>query len=106
MRASRETELVAEFPTHVMCEWLGNSETVARRHYLTVRDEDYDRAVLKSAAKSGAVTHSTGFIGGQNATELSTIASKNDAMQPMKPMDIDDNNTKYPRRDSNPRPAD
>jgi hypothetical protein len=34
LRASRATELANEFPIHVVCEWIGNSPDVARRHYL------------------------------------------------------------------------
>ena len=44
LRASRQTELEEEFPTHVVCAWLGNSEAVARAHYLQVRDTHFDRA--------------------------------------------------------------
>lgn len=49
LRASRETELAATFPLHVVCDWIGNSERIADRHYLQVTDEHFD-----SAAKSGA----------------------------------------------------
>jgi len=49
LRASRETELMAEFPTHVVCKWFGNSPDIANKHYLQVREEDYTRAA-KSAA--------------------------------------------------------
>ena len=53
LRASRETELAAEHPIHVVCQWIGNTAAVAAKHYLTVRDEDYDRAT-KGGAESGA----------------------------------------------------
>jgi integrase len=53
LRASRETELAAEYPIHVVCEWIGNSAAIAAKHYLTVREEDFDRAT-KGGAKSGA----------------------------------------------------
>lgn len=51
MRASRETELMREFPIHVVTAWIGNSVTIAARHYLSVTEEDYARA---GGAKSGA----------------------------------------------------
>lgn len=38
LRASRETELVEDFPLHVVTAWLGNSEAVARKHYLQVTE--------------------------------------------------------------------
>lgn len=53
LRASRETELAAEYPIHVVCEWIGNTAAIAAKHYLTVREEDYQRAT-KGGAESGA----------------------------------------------------
>jgi len=44
LRASCETELVREHPIHVVCAWIGNSERVARRHYLQVTDADFEKA--------------------------------------------------------------
>ena len=33
-----------ELTKHVLCAWLGNSEDVAKKHYLKVTDEDYKHA--------------------------------------------------------------
>lgn len=44
LRASRETELVAEHPISVVALWLGHSTLIAQRHYLVVRESDYERA--------------------------------------------------------------
>lgn len=56
MRASRETELAASFPLHVVCEWIGNSATIAQKHYLTVTDADFLKATREvGAAKSDAL---------------------------------------------------
>jgi hypothetical protein len=38
-------ELEETFPSHVVCAWLGNSEKVARAHYLRVTDEHFDQAI-------------------------------------------------------------
>ena len=46
IRSSRQTELEERFPRKTVCEWMGNSETVADQHYLQVLDEHYDRAVI------------------------------------------------------------
>jgi integrase len=54
LRASRETELAAEFPIHVVCAWIGNSPAIAAKHYLTVQDSDFAKATQK-AAHSGAM---------------------------------------------------
>lgn len=45
LRASRETELVAEYPLHVVCAWIGNSARIAQKHYLQVREDDFQKAV-------------------------------------------------------------
>lgn len=47
MRASRATELVAEFPQHVCSSWMGHSAEVASEHYLRVRDTDFDKAIAR-----------------------------------------------------------
>jgi len=44
LRSSRETELMAIYPAHVVCAWLGNTPKVAMKHYLQVTDEDYRKA--------------------------------------------------------------
>lgn len=50
LRATRQTELEAEFPLHVVCRWLGNSPGVARKHYLQVTDEHFAKAAGVAAA--------------------------------------------------------
>ncbi|MBS0195441.1 MAG: site-specific integrase [Planctomycetes bacterium] len=57
LRSSCQTELEERHPTHVVCAWMGNSPAVARAHYLSVRDSDFEKAVqgeAKSGADSGA----------------------------------------------------
>ncbi|HJN07073.1 MAG TPA: tyrosine-type recombinase/integrase [Pirellulaceae bacterium] len=53
LRSSRQTELEEKFPSHVVCKWMGNSQQVARKHYLQMTDEHFERA-LEGGAKSGA----------------------------------------------------
>ncbi len=45
LRSSRQTELAESFPSHVVCEWMGNSEDVARKHYYQTTDDHYRRAI-------------------------------------------------------------
>jgi integrase len=52
LRASRQTELAATFPLHVVCAWLGNTQTVAMGHYLQVTESDYARALRSPSAWS------------------------------------------------------
>jgi hypothetical protein len=44
-------------PLQVACEWIGNTAAIAAKHYLTVREEDFERASKDSpsGAKSGAL---------------------------------------------------
>ena len=44
MRASRATELVKDFPEHVVTAWMGHSKRIAQKHYLQVTEDDYKPA--------------------------------------------------------------
>ncbi|MBI1314502.1 hypothetical protein GC176_24685 [bacterium] len=44
LRSTRETELAEDFPLHVVCAWIGNSQPVAAKHYLQVTGEHFERA--------------------------------------------------------------
>ncbi len=50
LRSTRETELTDRFPIHVVVAWLGNTEIVAREHYLQLTDEYFDRATKATDA--------------------------------------------------------
>ncbi|NBP81103.1 site-specific integrase [bacterium] len=65
LRASRETELVREYPIHVVCAWIGNSERVARRHYLQVTDADFEKATSNPTSPM----HADGRAGPQEEKE-------------------------------------
>ncbi len=49
LRASRETELAADFPIHVVTSWLGNTPRIAMKHYLQTTDADFERAAHNPA---------------------------------------------------------
>jgi integrase len=53
LRSTRQTELAESFPSHVVCEWMGNSEPVAAKHYLQITDEHFQKAV-QNAVQYGA----------------------------------------------------
>jgi len=44
LRSTRQTELCETFPAHVVCQWLGNSRSVAEAHYLQVTDAHFAKA--------------------------------------------------------------
>lgn len=45
LRSTRQTELSESFPAHVVCAWIGNSEDVAKLHYLQVTDQHFEKAL-------------------------------------------------------------
>lgn len=53
LRSSRQTELEEQFPSHVVCAWLGNSPRVAHQHYLQVTDDHFEKAVQKAVHQTG-----------------------------------------------------
>ena len=52
LRASCETELAERFPIHVVTAWLGNTPEIARKHYLQVTEEHYQRALESQESDS------------------------------------------------------
>ena len=56
LRASRETELLDDFPIKDVCAWIGNSQAVAIKHYAMRRADSFARAngTLKIGAHIGA----------------------------------------------------
>lgn len=44
LRATRQTELIAEFGMHAACEWIGNSPKIAQEFYELIDDETWARA--------------------------------------------------------------
>ncbi len=45
LRSTRETELTQRFPIHVVCKWIGNSQSVAAKFYLQLTDDHFAKAV-------------------------------------------------------------
>ena len=54
LRASRETELVAEYPIQVVTAWLGNTPTIALKHYLQVTPDHFEKAAQNPAHNTRA----------------------------------------------------
>ncbi len=45
LRASRETELIECYPIQVVTDWLGNTPSIAMKHYLMTTEEHFQRAI-------------------------------------------------------------
>ena len=54
MRASRQSELMAEYSLADACRWIGNSPVVAARHYAVSPDTDAFRRAAGSKPEPGA----------------------------------------------------
>lgn len=63
MRASRETELLDEFPVKDVCSWIGNSQAIAMKHYAMRREDSFARA---AGIELGATKPAHAEIGGPN----------------------------------------
>ena len=119
LRASRETELAAEHPMHVVCEWIGNSPKVAKEHYLRVTDADFDKAIASAeGAQESAPESAREAQKGQRQSQQPTAAwdglllqivekaLKNDEVQQVaatlaKAVQASAEAIEYPRQDSN-----
>ena len=67
LRASRQTELADTFPIQVVCQWIGNTEEIAKAHYLQVREEHFARALNEGAPESAPRAVENGRNGSQTA---------------------------------------
>ena len=74
LRASRQTELTADSPLHVVCAWIGNSASIADKHYLQVTDDHYADAVR--GTESGTVNAKNGTQAAQNPAQQPAAASR------------------------------
>jgi integrase len=75
LRSTRQTELAAEHPIHVVCKWLGNSRAVALEHYLQVTDEDFRKAAQKAAQTPTATPCPTLTPDGGQEEETASVAT-------------------------------
>ncbi len=82
LRSTRETELAEVYPLHAVTAWLGNSQLVAAKHYLQLRDELFQRATEgEPGPQAGPQTHETGENGAKpkNTTHEKTSVFRGSA---------------------------
>ena len=68
LRSTRQTELAETYPMHVVCQWIGNSQAVAAKHYLQVTDEHYLQASKEAVQNPVQQAHETPCSGSQENT--------------------------------------
>lgn len=83
LRASRETELAALYPLHVVCDWLGNSALVAKKHYLQTTDDDFRRAAKEGAKALHIPVQQPAEMGRNDSQEETDVNAEDDSMQPV-----------------------
>jgi len=89
LRSSRQTELTETWPAHVVCAWIGNSEVVARDHYLQITDEHFTKAAGGSEDSGGAESGAASARGtsqdvvpsSDDKSSSSEVATSNDEMR-------------------------
>ncbi len=52
LRASFDTDLAARFPAHVCARWLGHTPAIAAKHYLQLRETDFEAAAGHTLTKA------------------------------------------------------
>ena len=74
LRSTRETELAERWPEHVVCAWIGNSKAVARKHYLQVTEEHFERAAGISTSNNEGPDNDVQNAAQQNAEPCCTAS--------------------------------
>ena len=90
LRASRETELADEFPIQVVCDWIGHDPQIAARHYLTITDEHFKKAMqnpMQQPAEMGSKELNKSISPKEKPPEFPGVSS---ICKPLQQTDMDD----------------
>jgi integrase len=104
LRSSRQTELAEQYPIHVVCAWLGNSQAVAQAHYLQVHDLHFAHATLgPTAAAKEAAPEKAARNPARTTQEYAGAGGEDPPHHPLPPMqkpaEIPAGSRVFPRRD-------
>ena len=83
LRSTRETELAEQFPMHVVCKWIGNSQPVAAKHYLQLTDEHFAQAIssdVSAISKAAQNAAQKAHEDGRNDLKRATVANVESAV--------------------------
>jgi len=72
MRSTRETELLDRWPIQEVTAWIGNTPTVARRHYLQTRPENLKAAAELMTLKTGEQSEKKSSIKSSTLTGINS----------------------------------
>jgi hypothetical protein len=104
LRKTRQIELTDIHPQHVVCAWLGNSEDVAKKHYVKVTDGHMAAGCLVSACqKAGPKAGLSVTAMPSHAVSAKSQTLENKAYHVMSYHDMSSENDEWAMRDSNPR---
>jgi hypothetical protein len=92
----KTAESASTYPAHVVCDWLGNSQAVAQKHYLHTTDEHFEQAT-KAAHKAAQYLSESGENGGTEPQPELVKTKENH----ISPANTEEN--EWAMRDSNPR---
>jgi integrase len=76
LRASRQTELTEKFPIQAVTDWLGNSPTIAMKHYLITTTEHFRAAVRGNDSTERGVAQNAARHDDRQPPESSTFGLK------------------------------
>ena len=79
LRSTRETELAGQFPLHVVCAWIGNSQAVAAKHYLQVTEDHFRSALQNALQQAHALDRNESQVEAGEAPETAFSHSNRDA---------------------------
>ena len=98
LRKTRQIELTDIHPQHVVCAWLGNSEDVAKKHYLKVTDGHMAAGCLVSACQKAGLSVTAMP---SHAVSAKSQTLENKAYHVMSYHDMPSENDEWAMRDSN-----
>ena len=80
MRASCESDLAQSFPLATVTKWLGNTPSVALRHYVDPTEAAFDRALEWRPTETGGAK--CGAFGAQNAAQRVDAGNSGESQKP------------------------
>ena len=78
LRSSRETELLEEFPVHVVALWMGHDANGSLKHYAQTTDEHFERATRAAKSDAPALQNAVQQAAAGNGKDLQTESISDD----------------------------